>query len=54
MTAWDALRRVGVSLVLVHEGAWLDDRGPRTTAALQQHGAVEIFRDGSDVILRLP
>ena len=32
--AWDALRDTGASHVIVHEGAWLDDRGPRTTAAL--------------------
>jgi hypothetical protein len=51
--AWDALRGVGASHVIVHEAAWLDDRGSRTTAALKQLGAVEIFRDGSDVLLRL-
>jgi hypothetical protein len=54
MIAWDALRGGGVSHVIVHEAAWLDDRGPRTTATLTQLGAVEIFRDGSDVILRMP
>ncbi len=54
MNAWDALRGAGASHVIVHEAAWLDDRGPRTTAALTQLGAVEIFRDGSDVMLRLP
>jgi hypothetical protein len=54
MSAWDTLRSGGVSHVIVHEAAWLDDRGPRTTAALMQLGAVEMFRDGSDVILRLP
>ena len=54
MAAWDGLRSGGVSHVIVHEAAWLDDRGPRTTAALTQLGAMEIFRDGSDVILRLP
>jgi len=53
MTAWDTLRSGGVSHVIVHEAAWLDDRGPRTTAALTQLGATEIFREGSDVILRL-
>jgi hypothetical protein len=51
--AWDALRGGGASHVIVHEAAWLDDRGPRTTAALKQLGAVEIFRDGSDVLLHL-
>src|SRR5688572_1458664 len=54
MNAWDALRGGGVTHVIVHEAAWLDDRGPRTTAALTQLGAMEIFREGSDVILRLP
>jgi len=54
MIAWDALRSGGASHVIVHEAAWLDDRGPRTTAALTQFGATEIFREGSDVILRLP
>ena len=54
MTAWDTLRSGGVSHVIVHEAAWLDDRGPRTTAALTQLGATAIFREGSDVILRLP
>jgi hypothetical protein len=54
MIAWDALRNGGVSHVIVHEAAWLDDRGHRTTAALIQLGAMEMFRDGSDVILRLP
>jgi hypothetical protein len=53
MSAWDTLRSGGVSHVIVHEAAWLDDRGPRTTAALKALGAAEIFRDGSDVILRL-
>jgi hypothetical protein len=52
-TAWSALRESGASHVIVHEGAWLDDRGPRTTAALKQLGATELFRDRSDVLLRL-
>jgi hypothetical protein len=54
MSAWDALRSGGVSHVIVHEAAWIDDRGTRTTAALKERGAVEIFRDGADVILRMP
>jgi hypothetical protein len=52
-TAWSALRDIGATHVIVHEGAWLDDRGPGTTAALVQLGATEIFRDRSDVLLRL-
>jgi hypothetical protein len=53
-TAWDALRDSGASHVIVHEAAWLDDRGPKTTAALKQLGALELFRDRGDVLLRLP
>jgi hypothetical protein len=53
-SAWDALRSGGVTHVIVHEAAWLDDRGPRTTASLTQLGATEIFRDGGDVLLRMP
>jgi hypothetical protein len=52
--AWETLRSGGASHVIVHEAAWLDDRGPRTTAALTQLGATEVLRDGSDVLLRLP
>jgi hypothetical protein len=52
--AWDALREAGASHVIVHEAAWLDDRGPRTTAAFVQLGAVEVFRDRTDVLMRLP
>jgi hypothetical protein len=52
-TAWSALRESGASHLIVHEGAWLDDRGPRTTAALKQLGAIELFRDRSDVLMRL-
>ena len=43
----------GASHVIVHEAAWLDDRGPRTTAAFTQLGAVEIFRDRTDVLMRM-
>ena len=53
-TAWAALREAGASHVIVHEAAWLDDRGPRTTAALVELGAVEVLRDRTDVLLRMP
>jgi hypothetical protein len=53
MDAWETLQRFDVTHVIVHEGAWLDDRGAKTTAALIQRGASEIFRDGGDVLLRL-
>jgi hypothetical protein len=48
-----ALADHGATHVLVHEGAWRDDRGVRTTQALLAAGAAEVFRDGSDVLLRL-
>jgi hypothetical protein len=52
-TAWNVLRDMGATHAIVHEAAWLDDRGPRTTAALMQLGATEIVRDRGDVLLRL-
>jgi hypothetical protein len=52
-TAWDTLRSSGATHVIVHEAAWLDDRGARTTAALKELGAMEIFRDRGDVLVRV-
>ena len=51
--AWDALRASGASHVLVHEGAWLNEQGRNTTAALRHLGATEVFREGTDVLLTL-
>jgi hypothetical protein len=48
-----ALGEQGATHVLVHEAAWTDGSGARTTAVLKERGAVEIFRDGADVVLRL-
>jgi len=53
MDAWQVLRDSGTSHVIVHEAAWLDDRGPKTTAALTALGATEVYRDRSDVLLRV-
>jgi hypothetical protein len=39
---------------IVHEGAYLDDEGSLTSALLRNAGAVEIVRDGSDVLFQLP
>jgi hypothetical protein len=50
----DALGRIGATHVIIHEGAYLDTEGTDTSALLRGAGAVEIFRDGSDVLLRLP
>jgi hypothetical protein len=52
--ALQALRVNGATHVIVHESAYLDDRGTRTTAALQRGGAVELYRNGADVLLKLP
>jgi hypothetical protein len=50
----EALRTSGVTHAIVHEGAYLDAEGTETSALLRSTGAVEILRDGSDVLLRLP
>jgi hypothetical protein len=52
--AMDALRRYGTTHVLIHEGAYLDARGTETSAALLARGATELYREGSDVLLRFP
>jgi hypothetical protein len=50
----DALRMSGVTHAIIHEGAYLDAEGTETSALLRGAGAVEILRDNSDVLLRLP
>ena len=50
----DALRVAGAAHVIVHEGAYLGDEGAETSAALRAGGAVELFRDGREVLLALP
>jgi hypothetical protein len=50
----ETLRELGVTHVIVHEGAYLDAEGRETTAALHGLGATELFRDGTDVLLALP
>jgi hypothetical protein len=52
--ALDALRVHGATHVIVHEGAFRDQRGAATSAALRAEGALEVFRGGSDVLLVLP
>lgn len=48
-----ALAQHGATHVLIHEAAWPDGTGVRTTAVLKERGAVEVFRDGADAVLRL-
>lgn len=52
--AWRALAEVGVTHVIVHEGAYLDDEGLRFSAWLRARGAVEVSRDRADVLFELP
>ena len=50
----DSLRMAGATHVIVHEAAYLDAEGSETSAVLRNAGAAEIFRDGAEVLLRLP
>lgn len=50
----DALRRSGATHAILHEAAYLDGEGPAIASLLRGAGATELFRDGSDVLLRLP
>jgi hypothetical protein len=47
------LRELGVTHVIVHEAAYVDGEGVATSAVLRQSGAVELFRDGHDVLFQL-
>jgi hypothetical protein len=49
----DALRTSGATHAIVHESAYPDAEGAATSAVLRAGGAVELFREGSDVLLRL-
>ena len=48
-----ALREMGVTHVLVHEAAYIDGEGVATTAVLRKSSAIELRRDGTDVLLQL-
>ena len=50
----EALRASGATYAIVHEGAYRQGEGEATSAVLRGAGAVELFRQGSDVLLRLP
>ena len=49
----EALHTSGATHVIVHENAYLEGEGQATSAALLAGGAVELFRQDSDVLLRL-
>jgi len=44
------LRATGATHVILHEGAYRTKEGVETSAMLRQAGAVELLRDGSDVL----
>ena len=48
-----ALRASGATHAIVHESAYREAEGEATSAVLRGEGAVEIFRQGTDVLLRL-
>ncbi len=50
----EALRGAGATHVIVHEAAYLDGEGTQTTGVLRRLGAIELFRDGGDVLIMLP
>jgi hypothetical protein len=49
----EALRTSGATHAIVHESAYFEAEGQATSAALRAGGAIELFRQGSDVLLRL-
>jgi hypothetical protein len=51
--ALQALGATGATHVILHEAAYLGTDGPEIAAVLRGKGAVELFRDGSDVLFRL-
>jgi len=51
--AWQALQVSGITHVVVHEGAYLDDEGMRFGEWLRSNGAVEVSRHQADVLFEL-
>jgi len=49
----DAIRSSGATHAIVHEAAYRNGEGEATSAILRDAGAVEVFRQGGDVLLRL-
>ena len=47
------LKEIGVTHVLVHEAAYVNGEGVTTTAVLERSGAIELTRNGTDVLLQL-
>ncbi|MGH9257005.1 MAG: hypothetical protein ACRD3C_20795 [Vicinamibacterales bacterium] len=49
-----ALRSTGATHLVLHEAAYRDDEGTATAAVLLAAGAVELFRNGPDVLFLFP
>ena len=52
--AWDALTMCHPTHAIVHEASYSDDRGPRVSAWLRAHGALEIADISGDVVFQIP
>ncbi len=52
--AWTALAASTARVVVVHEGAYLGDQGPRVTQWMEYHGARRLASFGADVVFALP
>jgi hypothetical protein len=51
--AWPVIESLGVTHVVIHEGAYRDEEGIRFADWLRGHGATEIFRDGSSALMEI-
>lgn len=51
--AWAALRRVGATRVVVHEGLYFDQNGPGISNWLRSMGAIELAAEGTDRLFAL-
>jgi len=52
--AWTALAASTARVVVVHEGAYLGDQGPRVSQWMEHHGARRLASFGADVVFALP
>jgi hypothetical protein len=50
----EALRAAGVTHVIVHEAAWMRDKGPRVSERLEAAGARPVARAGDVALLAVP
>jgi hypothetical protein len=50
----ETLRSTGATHLILHQAAYRDGEGEATAQALAAAGAIELFRDGSDLLFLLP